>query len=504
MRRSPRTILLAIGFGVFVAADDLTVVTTMLRPIIGDIGLILPDDLDEAAWIVNAYLIAFVAVMPLAGRLSDRFGRRAVFTAGYTVFLVGTTVIPLASSLGPFLVGRVLTAVGGGAMLPVALAVVGDIFPPEERARALGTLGAIETLGWVWGPLYGAALVRFLSWQWQFWLNIPLAIAGLLLAWWALAEESDSEAASPVDWIGALSLTGALITLSVALLGNAEVQSVSGLDELAGTSSADFRWFYPVAVALLVLFGWRQKKAPVNLFDATSTSRPVWAALGVNGIVGTGLVITMVDVPLYVNTAESNVKEAAVIAGFLLAALTISMTVASYLGGRLSERAGATVPTLAGLVLAVVAFVAMGLSWDDAVRYPLMAGHLALLGCGLGLVFAPTTGVVVDSAAPDQRGSAAAVVMAVRLVGFSIGLAGLTAYGLARFDALRSRVDLPAITDPGFGGAVREAQAEVTATAIAETFLLAALVTALAGLSALALSSRPIIDEVLIDTDPVR
>ncbi|MFW2382269.1 MAG: MFS transporter, partial [Acidimicrobiales bacterium] len=159
-RATPRAILGAVGFAMFVAADDLTVVTTMLRPMINDVGLTLPDGLDDAAWIVNVYLIAFVAVMPLAGKLSDVIGRRRLFLGSYGVFLAGTIVIPLSSNLTTLLVGRVLTAVGGGAMVPVALAVVGDVFRHEQRARALGTLGAIETLGWVWGPLYGAMLVR--------------------------------------------------------------------------------------------------------------------------------------------------------------------------------------------------------------------------------------------------------------------------------------------------------------------------------------------------------
>ncbi len=165
-RRSPAWVMFAVGWAVFVAADDLTVVSTMLRPIVTDMGLVLPDGLDDAAWAVNAYLIAFVAVMPLSGRLSDVIGRRATFVWAYLIFLVGTIVIPMADSMGPFLVGRVLTAIGGGAMLPVAMAVIGDVHSEPRRARALGTLGAIETLGWVWGPLYGAMLVRFLTWRW--------------------------------------------------------------------------------------------------------------------------------------------------------------------------------------------------------------------------------------------------------------------------------------------------------------------------------------------------
>ena len=95
-----------------------------------------------ALTLVNAYLIAFVAVMPIAGRLSDVYGRRQVFVASYALFLVGTVVIPLSTTLGPFLIGRILTALGGGAMVPVALAVVGDVYPENRRSRALGALAA--------------------------------------------------------------------------------------------------------------------------------------------------------------------------------------------------------------------------------------------------------------------------------------------------------------------------------------------------------------------------
>jgi len=207
-RPSPAAILAVVGFSVFVAADDLTVVATMLRPIIGDLGLVLPDGFNDAAWIVNAYLIAFVAVMPIAGRISDVLGRRRTFVGAYTLFMLGSILIPLSTNFdhafGWFLFGRVLTALGGGAMVPVALAVIGDVYPVGRRARALGTLGAIETMGWVWGPLYGAMLVRLLSWQWQFWLNIPLATIGVTAVWWALADHDRPRRGARIDWIGAI------------------------------------------------------------------------------------------------------------------------------------------------------------------------------------------------------------------------------------------------------------------------------------------------------------
>jgi MFS family permease len=176
--RSPGLALAVVAFGVFVAGDDLLVVSTMLRPIIDDLGLVLPDDIDDATWIVNVYLIAYVAVMPLAGRLSDILGRRAVVVGALAIFLVGSIVVPVAGSLEWLLVGRALTAIGGGALIPVGMAVVGDMYREPRRARALGLLAGIGTLGWVWGPLYGALLVRFLTWEWQFYLNIPLVRRG--------------------------------------------------------------------------------------------------------------------------------------------------------------------------------------------------------------------------------------------------------------------------------------------------------------------------------------
>lgn len=481
---SPRAILWAVGFSVFVAADDLTVVSTMLRPMILDVGLQLPDGLDDAAWIVNAYLIAFIAVMPIAGRVSDVIGRRRTFLFAYGIFLVGTIWIPLADSLGPLLVGRVLTAIGGGAMVPVALAVVGDVYPAAKRARALGALGAIETLGWVWGPLYGAMLVRFLSWRWQFWLNIPLALAGAAAVWWALAEHDRPARRTRVDWIGAGLLTTVLVSLNLALLGSSEVQSVQGLDQLTGNGGTDLRLLYPVALVAAGAFVWQQRRLRSAgddtdvepIVDASLfRGRNVRVALVVNFVVGAGLVIAMVDVPLFVNAVEIDLERSAVIAGWILSALTAAMAVASYVGGRVTERTWYGPPIVLGLTAATTAYILMGLTWGGDTSYPLLAAQLALLGAGIGLTVAPTTSAVVDHAEPDSRGAAAAAVMVVRMIGLSVGLSALTAWGLARFNALRSDIDLPPITDPGFQEALTDVTADLTARSIADTFLASAL-----------------------------
>ena len=490
-RAPPRLVLIAVAFSVFVAADDLTVVSTMLRPIIADLGLVLPDGLDDAAWIVNVYLIAFVAIMPIAGRVSDVIGRRNTFIAAYAVFLVGTTLIPLTDSLAPFLFARVLTAIGGGAMVPVALAVVGDAYPEAKRARALGTLAAIETLGWVWGPMYGAILVRFLSWEWQFWLNIPLALGGMAAVWWVLTGHDQGRRATTVDWRGAVLLTSALVSLNLALLGDAEVQSVTGFEQLTGGGGFDFRWLYPVAVLTGGLFVWHQRVAPEPLIDrALLRGRSLRVALGVNFVVGAALVIAMVDVPIFINSVEIDLEDSAVAAGWVLSALTAAMAITSYVGGRLTASSGYRLPVVGGMTVAVVAYLLMGLTWDADTSYWILGAQLGLLGAGLGLVTAPTSAAVVDSAAPDRRGAAAATLMVVRLMGLSVGLSLLTAWGLARFNALRGDITLPAISDPGFDEAVLAAQADLTSQAIAETFLAAAAVAAVGFGLAFAMRNR--------------
>ena len=503
---SPRAILWAVGFSVFVAADDLTVVTTMLRPIINDLGLTLPDGLDDAAWIVNVYLIAFVSVMPLAGRLSDVIGRRRLFAIAWMFFLVGTIVIPLSSTMTPFLVGRVLTAIGGGAMIPVALAVVGEVYDEEKRARALGTLGAIETMGWVWGPLYGALLVRFLTWRWQFWLNIPLTVIGLALTWWALRDvDIERRSVREVDWIGAALLSSTLIVLNLGLLGNAEIQSVVGLEDLQGGSGFDFRLLLPVAVVLGGIFWWHQRRAADPLISpAFFAGRNLRIALFVNLLVGAALIVAMVDVPIFVNAVEIDLERSAVLAGWILASLTAAMTFASWLGGRLTERTWAKWPTLLGMAAASIALVWMGLTWTPDLSYVTAAAQLAILGAGLGFTFAPTTATVVEASPPHQRGAAAAIVMIARLIGLSVGLAALTAWALSRFNTLRQEIELPPINDPTFTEAVTEASARLTADAISETFLAAAALTVLGVFVTFAMRARTHSrqQETIMETSP--
>ncbi len=474
------------SFGVFVAADDLTVVSTLLRQIIGDLEIPLPSGFDDAAWIVNSYLIAYVAVMPLMGRLSDVVGRRRAYIGSLIIFLIGSLWIPFTSSLGWFVVARVLTAIGGGAMVPVALAVVGDAFAEERRPSAYGILGAVDTIGWVWGPLFGALLVRFLDWRWQFYLNVPLAVIGIALAWWALRSHSQPASSAPIDWTGALLLTTALVALSIALLDSAEISGVAELSELTGETSTSTAWLFGVALVALAMF-WRvERNRPEGVIDVSLfRRRNVTPALIVNFLVGSVLIIVMVDVPLFVNlVVDTSLVGAAVLSGWVLSGMTATMAVASYLGGVATERLWYRPVILSGLALVAAGVALIGSQWDESVDPATMAWQLVVAGAGFGLVTAPTNSAVVDAATADRRGMASGLVIVARLMGLAVGLSGLTAWSLFRFEQLRRDLDLPPIGDPGAAAAIEAAQARITAQALTETFLFALLAVAAAMVAA--------------------
>ncbi len=491
-RSNPYLILALVAFGVFIAADDLTVVSTMLPQMIVDLDIPIRTDLDEAAWIVNSYLIAYVITMPFMGRLSDLFGRRRIFVGCLVLFAAGSLLVPLAPSLSWLIVGRVITALGGGAIVPVAIAIVGDAFPSQRRPFAMGLLGAVDTAGWIWGPLYGAMLVRYLGWRWQFYLNIPLSLASAALAFYALrdlqppVEQQDRS----LDLAGASVLTLALLALNVGLS-----RAGGGLGETSdfdfGNTSTTPAWVWPlIGIGLLGfgLFAWVEKRVQRPLIDLNMFRRRNFTlACCVNFIVGFVLIIAMVDVPLFINVIlGENVGSAAIDAGRTLSALTVAMAIFSIVGGWLCERFGYRIPTLLGLFFCAFAFILMGTGWQTDVSYTQMAFHLALNGIGFGLVIAPTSTAVVDAVRVEHRGIASALVIVLRLMGMTVGLSALTAWGLYRFDVLGRTLPPVPLTET----AQMQRLAYITARVLRETFLISGIVTIIAWVPAAWLRGR--------------
>jgi MFS family permease len=499
---NPYFVLALVAFGVFIAADDLTVVSTMLVQMLRDLDISIQTQLDEAAWIVNGYLIAYVVTMPFMGRVSDIFGRRLVFVACLFIFAAGSVMVVLAPDLPWMVVARAVTAIGGGAMVPVAIAIVGDVFSQERRPFAMGILGAVDTAGWIWGPLYGATLVRYLNWRWQFYLNLPLSALAAAAAFYALRDwkpvQEQEGAGRRVDWLGAALLTLALLTFNIGLAqfggGMGEASPNFDFDQPQKTASGlAAAWpFFLAGGISFVFFVLAERRQALQervrvLMDLTMfRRRNLGLACLVNFFTGFVLIIAMVDVPIFVNVIlGESIESAAVDSGRVLSALTVAMAITSVLGGWLCARMGYRLPTLLGLACTAGAFLLMGTSWQVDVSYNLMACHLALAGAGFGFVIAPTATAVVDAVVAEQRGVASALVIVLRLMGMTIGLSALTSWGLHRFEVL-SQAELPSLGDPAY----MDALTRITARMLRETFLVSGLVSLLTLVPAAILRGR--------------
>lgn len=447
--RQAYRILGLVAFGVFIAADDLTVVSTMLPQMIFDFEIPMPSGLDDASWIVSSYLITHVVTMPLFGRVSDLYGRRSVFIGCMLIFSIGSLMVAQATTLSFLIFSRVVQAVGGGGVVPVAMAVAGDVFPAERRGFALGLLGAVDTLGWIIGPLYGAFWVRYFTWHWQFYINIPISLITIGVAWFLL-RNSSSQGHMPVkslDWAGALLLSIGLILVNIGLAksgGQAATGPVFDFSEVEATPTWQkiLPYFAGGGLALLI-FSWVERWISTPLIDlGMLRAANFTVACLINFVVGFVLIIAMVGVPLFVNavlaqgtTVDEFIKSAAVDSGQILSGLTGTMAVMSVVGGWLCTRFGYRLPSSVGLLFIGIGFFLMN-TWSPDATFDQMAWHLMIAGAGFGLVISPVGTAAINAVQAEIRGVASGLILILRLIGMSVGLSSLTAWGLYRFDIL--------------------------------------------------------------------
>ncbi len=455
---NPNFTLALICFGIFLGGADLTIVSAVLPRMMVDLQVSMDTELNRAAWVVSGYLLAYTISMTFMGRLSDLLGRRAVYLICLAVFIGGSVLAAAAPTLDLLILGRVVQAFGAGAMVPISMALVGDIFPPQRRAPALGLIGAVDTAGWMVGHLYGGVLMRaFDDWRLLFWINVPLGLIALGLTWWALQKVAGQRATGHFDWLGALLISASLTALNIGLAAGAELGSTDFYGERIGPPP----YALPLVIAALLLlaaFVWVERRSVAPLLDITLfRHRGAAAACVINALLGFALALAIVNVPLFINTRlalfnpsdPDILRRAAWDAGWVLSALTLTMALAAVPGGWLTSRLGPRLPTLLGLGMAVLGYGLMS-RWQASTGYPTMVAELILAGTGLGLVIAPVATAVIEAAGPERRGSASSLVIILRLVGMTIGVSVLTLWGMQRQDLLRQAGanDPLATTDP--------------------------------------------------------
>ncbi len=460
---NPWLVLALVSLPVFIGALDLTIVSAILPEVIIELQIPIESGLDDAAWIVSGYLLAYTISMTFMGRVSDLIGRRSVYLICLSIFIAGSVWVAMADGLPAdimyglarragyrpdpstvqllsLVIGRVIQAFGGGALVPISMALVGDLFPPHRRAQPLGLIGAVDTAGWVVGHLYGGVMVQYIDWRTLFWLNVPIGLVAFGLVWWILRGVRQPRARGRFDFLGAALLGLTLAALSIGLGANSNVDiDTTTFEDLSALPS----YAIPLLLLAVVAFGlflWAETRIRDPLIDLGLFRRRNFAAGNATSlVVGFALMIGLVSVPILINIrAEdaSHLTEAALSVGIVMSALTVPMALAAIPGGWLSDRYGHRRPTVIGLVLAAVGFTLAGLTWFEEVGYLQMAAHMILVGVGLGLTLSPTSAAVLNAAPDDRRGIAAAIDDMLRLMGMTVAAASLTTIALRRVSAL--------------------------------------------------------------------
>ncbi len=443
------------GSGLFVASLDAYVVVTAILPMLVSLGISV-NHLERATPIITGFLLGYLAAMPLAGGLSDRFGRLRIFAACLGLFAAGSILTASAGNLGFLVTGRLLQGGGGGALVPVTLALAADLFPAGDRSPVLGALSALQELGSMLGPLWGGVIAGSSlpgGWRWIFWLNVPVALLLVGLLWPGLSARSAARPALPLDWAGALLATAALALLTLALYSVEPERSAVGMG---------FWWQGPLALALFCLFVLRERRAsnPLIQIRYFKSAAFTGAALS-NLIAGSGLMVALVYIPVL---AESPIfsmgpREAAA----LLVPLLLGIPLGAVLGGVLTRRLRSYAALAgAGLVLAAAGFVLLSGWSQDALRQHLLGplrvadGQLLLLGLGLGLEIAPVSAALLDVVGATQRGAGASLLVVMRLVGMLVGFSALVGFGLHGFSQATAHLQPPLLGLPDYAARLLE------------------------------------------------
>ncbi|MCL1869240.1 MAG: MFS transporter [Promicromonosporaceae bacterium] len=400
LRSERGPILLSLMLSTALVALDATIIATASTTIARELG-----SFNQLPWLFSTYLLAQAVSTPVYGRLADIVGRKRLMLVGIALFFVGSAVAGASVNMGMLIAGRAIQGLGAGAVMPVSMTITSDIYTLEERAQTQGYLASVWGISSVVGPTLGGVFSQFVSWRWIFWVNLPLAvIAGLMLAF-RYHESKATARREPVDYLGALLLSGGSTVLLLGLL------------------EGGWPW-YAGAVVLLGGFVVRSRTTRYPIIDLTILRRRVvGASTAASLLVGVVVVGLSTYVPIY---AQEVLGFGALLAGFALAALTIGWPISASQAGKVYLRAGFRVTSLVGASLVLVGSLLMLLLGSGS-SLVLVGVFCFVVGAGMGLTAVPTLIAAQASAGATERGSVTGTNMFARSIGSAVGVAVLGA-----------------------------------------------------------------------------
>jgi len=439
--RRRRAVTAGVMMGMFLAALEATVVSTAMPTVIASLG-----GLSHYSWVFSAYLITSTVTVPVWGKLSDLYGRRLFYQLGIGLFLLGSVLSGASTSMAQLIAFRALQGLGAGALIPLGMTIIGDVYTVEERARMQAYFGGVWGLASVIGPVAGGFITDNLSWRWVFYINIPFGLAAALVIGLSLREPRRQERPA-IDYAGAALLMAAITLLMLALVeGGGSVEALTGGRNLALLGGA---------VLLGALFAWVEARArdpivPFRLFR----NRVVTVAVVAGFLAGVAMFGAITFVPLF---AQGSLGATATEAGSLLMPLMLSWVLVAVVGGRLLLRIGYRPTCIAGFVMLTAGMALLSMFERETARAWLYF-DLCVIGAGLGLTMLTLLIAAQQSVGREQLGIATSLNQFARSIGGAVGVAVLGAVlsaGLAAHLGEAARA--------GAGGLTAERAAELAA-----------------------------------------
>ncbi|MEU8132218.1 MFS transporter [Streptodolium elevatio] len=382
----------------------------MVGPAVPTLQRELHADTSELAWMMNSFILSAAVATPLAGRLGDMFGHRRVLLAVLGLLAAGTALCGLATTLPTLVVGRVIAGLGG-AVFPLSFAIVRDAFPSAKVAATIGLLSALTGVGGGVGIVAAGPIVTHMSYHWLFWFPLVLIVAALAAAVAWVPRSAPGEP-GPVDWIGAVLLSGTLVSLLLALTKAGQW----------GWGSAGVSGLLAASVVFGLCWAAAAGRSPAPLIDlGTMRLRAVWTANAAAVLSGVTMSTSMFLLPQLAALPESTrfgMGLSATKAGLFILPQSFTILVAGVVGGRVGARYGSRLVLAGGTALAAGGMGMLGL-WHAAVWQALVAS--AVVGFGVGLLQTALANVVVAAVPPTQTAAATGANTVARNIGMTLG-----------------------------------------------------------------------------------